>query len=101
MVARWWGPFGALARRSRERQSTDEGCDLRPRLHGGSGAGEPAAGAPAVRPGPRLGGRRAGVPVERLQGVDSLPLDAAAKALGVSRSTVKRWRRQVQKPPAV
>jgi putative DNA-invertase from lambdoid prophage Rac len=45
--------------------------------------------------GKRLGRPKVRVPVERLQGVDSLPLDAAAKALGVSRSTIKRWRRQV------
>jgi putative DNA-invertase from lambdoid prophage Rac len=46
--------------------------------------------------GQRLGRPKARVPVERLQTVDGLPVDQAACALGVSRSTVKRWRRQVQ-----
>jgi transposase-like protein len=35
------------------------------------------------------------VPIERVPRVASLPLDAAAQELGVSRSTIKRWRRQV------
>src|SRR4029453_16179391 len=46
--------------------------------------------------GQRLGRPRARVPVERLQTVDRLSVDQAASALGVSRSTVKRWRRQCQ-----
>jgi DNA invertase Pin-like site-specific DNA recombinase len=46
--------------------------------------------------GQHLGRPKARVPVERLQRVDGLPVDQAASALGVSRSTVKRWRRQVQ-----
>lgn len=46
--------------------------------------------------GKRLGRPRARLPIERLQRVASLPVDGAAQALGVSRSTVKRWRRQVQ-----
>lgn len=52
--------------------------------------------------GKRLGRPRARVPVERLQRVSSLPLDDAAQALGVSLSTVKRWRQQLraQQSPA-
>ncbi|PYR32440.1 MAG: resolvase [Acidobacteria bacterium] len=45
--------------------------------------------------GRRLGRPRALVPVERVQGVSGLPINEAAVVLGVSRSTVKRWRRQV------
>jgi DNA invertase Pin-like site-specific DNA recombinase len=44
--------------------------------------------------GKRLGRPKALVPVHRLQGVAELPIDAAAVTLGVSRSTLKRWRRQ-------
>jgi hypothetical protein len=33
--------------------------------------------------------------VERLRNVDALPIALAAQALGVSRSTLKRWRRQM------
>ena len=51
--------------------------------------------------GKRLGRPRAVVPLERLQRVAGLPVDAAAERLGVSRSTVKRWRRQVQQSPSV
>lgn len=51
--------------------------------------------------GKRLGRPRAVIPVERLQRVHGLPVDAAAERLGVSRSTVKRWRRQVQQSPSV
>lgn len=47
--------------------------------------------------GKRLGRPRVSVPIERLQRVASLPADQAAHALGVSRSTIKRWRRQVRK----
>jgi DNA invertase Pin-like site-specific DNA recombinase len=43
----------------------------------------------------RLGRPPAVVPFERVQGVASLPVDQAARALGVSRSTLKRWRRQL------
>jgi putative DNA-invertase from lambdoid prophage Rac len=52
--------------------------------------------------GKRLGRPRASLPVERLRLVASLALDEAAHALGVSRSTVKRWRRQLraQESPA-
>jgi len=45
--------------------------------------------------GVRLGRPKAAVPVDRLQRVSNLQVDEAASALGVSRSTVKRWRRQV------
>jgi DNA invertase Pin-like site-specific DNA recombinase len=44
--------------------------------------------------GKRLGRPRAIVPIERLRRVDGLSVDVAAERLGVSRSTVKRWRRQ-------
>lgn len=46
--------------------------------------------------GTRLGRPTAVVPVERVQGVSGLALGDAAVSLGVSRSTLKRWRRQVQ-----
>jgi DNA invertase Pin-like site-specific DNA recombinase len=45
--------------------------------------------------GKRLGRPKARPPVERLESVSGLALDAAASRLGVSRSTVKRWRRAV------
>jgi DNA invertase Pin-like site-specific DNA recombinase len=51
--------------------------------------------------GRRLGRPKAAVPTDRLQGVSGLSLDDAARTLGVSRSTVKRWRRQVQQSPVV
>ena len=50
--------------------------------------------------GRRLGRPQARVPVERLQSVAGLPAHLAAERLGVSRSTVKRWRRQVQQSPS-
>jgi DNA invertase Pin-like site-specific DNA recombinase len=50
--------------------------------------------------GKRLGRPLARVPVERLETVASLPLDAAATHLGVSRSTMKRWRRHAAGRPA-
>lgn len=50
--------------------------------------------------GTRLGRPRAVVPIERVQAVTGLPLMSAAEALGVSRSTLKRWRRQVQQSPS-
>ncbi len=46
--------------------------------------------------GTRLGRPRALIPIARVHGVGGLPIDEAALALGVSRSTLKRWRRQVQ-----
>ncbi len=46
--------------------------------------------------GQRLGRPKARVPVERLQTVAGLSVDDAARTLAVSRSTLKRWRRQVQ-----
>ena len=45
-------------RRADRRGGSHEGRHLRPRLDGRPGAGEPAAGAAAVRRGPRLDGRR-------------------------------------------
>ena len=50
--------------------------------------------------GRRLGRPRASVPIDALQRVAGLPVDDAARALGISRSTIKRWRRQVQKSPS-
>lgn len=50
--------------------------------------------------GKRLGRPRVRVPIERLQSVAGLPVAAAAQQLAVSRSTVKRWRRQVQQSPS-
>src|SRR5579872_4654661 len=47
-----------------------------------------------------LGRPRAAIPVARVQQVSGLTVDAAAHHLGVSRSTVKRWRRQVQQSPS-
>jgi putative DNA-invertase from lambdoid prophage Rac len=46
--------------------------------------------------GKRLGRPKSNLPVARLSTVAHLSLTAAAETLGVSRSTVKRWRR-VQK----
>jgi DNA invertase Pin-like site-specific DNA recombinase len=43
--------------------------------------------------GKRLGRPRASLPLERLQAVAHLSLTDAAAALGVSRATIKRWRR--------
>jgi putative DNA-invertase from lambdoid prophage Rac len=51
--------------------------------------------------GKRLGRPHAVIPIERLQRVHGLPVGAAAERLGVSRSTVKRWRRQVQQSPSI
>src|ERR1700704_5697733 len=50
--------------------------------------------------GKQLGRPRAAVPIERLRRVAGLPVGVAAERLGVSRSTVKRWRRQVQQSPS-
>jgi DNA invertase Pin-like site-specific DNA recombinase len=46
--------------------------------------------------GQRLGRPKARVPAERLRAAEGLSVDRAAIVLGVSRSTIKRWRRQVQ-----
>jgi putative DNA-invertase from lambdoid prophage Rac len=54
----------------------------------------------AKRDGKRLGRPRVRVPVDRLQRVRGLPSAIAAERLGVSRSTIKRWRRQVQESPS-
>jgi DNA invertase Pin-like site-specific DNA recombinase len=43
--------------------------------------------------GKRLGRPRAPLPLGRLQSVTSLSLTEAASALGVSRATIKRWRK--------
>jgi DNA invertase Pin-like site-specific DNA recombinase len=52
------------------------------------------AGLARVRAsGRRLGRPRATLPLDRLQRVSTLSLTAAAAALGVSRATIKRWRR--------
>ncbi len=53
----------------------------------------------ARRQGKRLGRPYAEVPRERLAAVEGLPLRQAAVQLGVSRSTLKRWRRRVQQTP--
>lgn len=53
----------------------------------------------ARRDGRRLGRPKRRVPVERLHQVAGLALGTAANRLGVSRSTLKRWRRQVQQSP--
>jgi putative DNA-invertase from lambdoid prophage Rac len=45
--------------------------------------------------GKRLGRPQVRPPLERLQRVAGLPAHIAAERLGVSRSTIKRWRRQV------
>ncbi len=50
--------------------------------------------------GRRLGRPRTRLPIERLQRVEGLTVNVAAERLGVSRSTVKRWRRQVQQSPS-
>src|SRR5438874_3980294 len=47
--------------------------------------------------GKRLGRPLADVPTERVLAVSGLTVDAASRILGVSRSTVKRWRRAVHK----
>ena len=48
--------------------------------------------------GKHLGRPRVMIPVERLVRVADLPVAIAAERLGVSRSTVKRWRRVLLKP---
>jgi DNA invertase Pin-like site-specific DNA recombinase len=52
--------------------------------------------------GKKLGRRKAAVPIDRLASVAGLSLENAARALEISRSTVKRWRRgQKSSPSAV
>ncbi len=46
--------------------------------------------------GKRLGRPRAVIPADRVQNVSGLPLHEAASALGVSRSTMKRWRQHAK-----
>jgi len=46
--------------------------------------------------GKKLGRPKARVPVERLESVEGLTISAAALQLGVSLSTLKRWRRQAR-----
>ncbi len=50
--------------------------------------------------GRRLGRPKVRLPLEGLRRVEGLPVGVAAERLGVSRSTVKRWRRQVQQSPS-
>jgi DNA invertase Pin-like site-specific DNA recombinase len=49
--------------------------------------------------GQRLGRPRQAVPTVRVNAVSDLTVDEAARILGVSRSTAKRWRRAVQQTP--
>lgn len=51
--------------------------------------------------GKRLGRPRALVPTERVRRVSGLTIAQASTALGVSRSTIKRWRRQVQQSSTI
>jgi DNA invertase Pin-like site-specific DNA recombinase len=50
--------------------------------------------------GKRLGRPQGQVPTERLRSVAGLPGAVAARRLEISLSTLKRWRREVQKSPA-
>jgi DNA invertase Pin-like site-specific DNA recombinase len=50
--------------------------------------------------GRRLGRPRTCVPIDRVHSVAGLPAGVAAERLGISVSTIKRWRRQVQKTPS-
>ncbi len=52
--------------------------------------------ARARRQGKRLGRPYAEVPLARLTAVEGLPLKAAAKQLGISLATLKRWRRRAR-----
>ena len=76
--------LGAIAEFERER--------IRERVLAGLGR--------ARTQGRRLGRPRARIPIERLLSVAGLPVLAAAQRLAVSRSTIKRWRRQVQQSPS-
>ena len=55
----------------------------------------------ARREGKRLGRPKAIIPTERLASVANLSVGEAAAALGVSRATVKRWRRGQKSPSKV
>jgi DNA invertase Pin-like site-specific DNA recombinase len=46
--------------------------------------------------GKRLGRPHTAIPIDQLRRVDGLTVEVTAVRLGVSRSTIKRWRRQVQ-----
>jgi DNA invertase Pin-like site-specific DNA recombinase len=50
--------------------------------------------------GVKLGRPRRQPPIDRLSDLQGVPNGQAAERLGVSRSTLKRWRRQVQKTPS-
>ena len=50
--------------------------------------------------GKRLGRPQVVIPVEQVRRLEGLTAEVAAVRLGVSRSTVKRWRRQVAEPRA-
>jgi putative DNA-invertase from lambdoid prophage Rac len=45
--------------------------------------------------GKRLGRPTVSIPVDRIQRVRNLPVSVAAERIGVSRSTIKRWRRRL------
>ncbi len=51
----------------------------------------------ARKAGKRLGRPHVAIPTEQLENVAHLPARLASEALGVSTSTIKRWRKQVQK----
>ena len=53
--------------------------------------------ARAKKAGRRLGRPQARITLDRVENVAHLPVRQAAEALGVSPSTVKRWRKEVQK----
>src|SRR5207244_2757482 len=50
--------------------------------------------------GKRLGRPKASLPTERIGQVRGLSISLASQRLGVSRSTLKRWRRQTSRNPA-
>ena len=57
--------------------------------------------ARARQQGKTLGRPVAQVPRDRLATVEGLSLNEGARQLGVSRSTMKRWRKRVQQTPAI
>ena len=57
--------------------------------------------ARARRQGKTLGRPVAQVPEDRLATVEGLSLSESARRLGVSRSTMKRWRKRVQQTPEI